>query len=733
MRWLLGSILILFVTACATPTTTLTQPTASLTNAPILKTTIAPASATPAPTPTRASSSSAGSGTLLFTIGMHIEPLGATVSALVPNNKAGNVRQGASYTIANVFNNHVNDIKTLASIVEKHGGRMTIQAQSPFTTAAIQNKNPILAELEARGHEIGLHFHEDAHLGQNSERLSTDVWCAVMKEEICYIKQAGVKGNIRYWSGGNLYAHLLDAAACAGLEVNSDWKNPQTQTTDPALIGIHPWRPAGGVNGADVSQFAKHDPNGKIIFLPEGLYARNDFASMRRSQTAGGDEAYFEFLKENFLASLAVAEANKVNVFHFTVHPSEFKGDPKNPFAVIDKFLTEIVDPQVKAGKVKWATFGEMADAYKRSQQSSVNSQPSTVQSPNHPTTQCSNGYITFAVNTHDIRYISPSADTILRLVGIFEKYNARGDFYLTAPLVELYVQQRPDVIARLRDSQMTISYHIRPPHPAYPGFDARLRALNDKTLEQTLRDYETYRLDLTTGNLDKSRPGGYTYVAQVLGRKPVVASPMSGDPRIRATMLKIYAELGAQMLVAYHEEGTSITNPFVYENGLLQRPSDFSVTRWGNSPPNDKDDASSRIRQNGETPSKQRDDASEGKGSFWWNMLFTPRAAEYDPINYLKTRLAAWNAPRTPFVTALIHEDNFYRTGTPWRTFFFDANDKPLMPPYNLNAPDDSRTRTPEQTETIFKTYESLVAYAAKNLCVVTSADIVALAKGQR
>jgi len=192
----------------------------------------------------------------------------------------------------------------------------------------------------------------------------------------------------------------------------------------------------------------------------------------------------------------------------------------------------------------------------------------------------CPNGYITFAVNVHDIRYTSDSANTILRLVDILEKYNARGDFYFTAPLVELYSRQRPDVIARLRDSKMTISYHIRPPHPAYPGFDARLRTLDDKTLEQTLRDYETYRMDLATGQLDRSQPGGYRYMAQALGRNPVTVSPMSGDRRIRNTLEKIYAGMGAQMVVAYHEEGTDIAWPFVYEQGLLQRPSDFSITR---------------------------------------------------------------------------------------------------------------------------------------------------------
>jgi len=95
-----------------------------------------------------------------------------------------------------------------------------------------------------------------------------------------------------------------------------------------------------------------------------------------------------------------------------------------------------------------------------------------------------------------------------------------------------------------------------------------------------------------------------------------------------------------------------------------------------------------------------------------------------------LQEKLAQWSASRPPFITALIHEDNFYRNGNPWRSFFYDANDKPLSPPYNLNTPDTSRPRTREQTEAIFGAYEELVAYAAKNLCVVTSKDIVTLAK---
>jgi hypothetical protein len=727
MKRLFLASFVLFAIACSpqgvAPNATPVE--AAATPSPVsAKPTVAPT------TPALSSPASAGSAVLLFDIGMHIEPLGATPSSLVKGqggNVAPNPGRGTNYNDAAFFQHHIEDINAVVSTVEKHGGRMTIQAQSPFTTMAIKSNNSILADLEARGHEIGLHFHEDAHLGKNPEALPVETWCAVMKEEIALIKQAGVRKPIRYWSGGNLYPGVLNTAACAGLDVNSDWKNPKIQQTDAQLIGINPWRPTGGPSESNVSLFAKNDPNGKIIFLPEGLYARNDFASMRRSQPAGGNEAYFDFLKQSFQQSLAAAQPDKVNVFHFTVHPSEFRGDPKQPFAVIDRFLTEVVDPAVKAGKVKWATFSEMADAHRAWEKTHPGADPRMVNAPaqpqatnnqpiaQSPNSQCA-GDMTFAINVHDTGHVNESADAILRLISLFEKYNVRGDFYFTAPIVELHAKQRPDVIARLRDSNprtereagMTISYHVRPPHPAYPGFDQRLKDVDDKTLAATLRDYETYRLDPATGNLDKNQPGGYTYVAQTFGRKPVVASPQTNDQRIRNAALKVYADLGAQMQVLYHEEGTDPNKPLVQDYGLWVRPSDFSVTRWGGS--------------------------SSGKGLFWWSMLDTPKAAEYNPTNYLKQQLAAWKGARAPFITALIHENNFYRSGPEsWTSIYYGANDKPLSPPFNLNAPDPSRPRSQQNQDAIWKAYEELVAYAAKNLCVVTSEDIVALAKSTK
>jgi acetyl esterase/lipase len=317
---------------------------------------------------------------------------------------------------------------------------------------------------------------------------------------------------------------------------------------------------------------------------------------------------------------------------------------------------------------------------------------------------------MTFVVNVHDWVHVDESADTIIHLVDIFEKYNARGDFYFTAEVTRQYAEKRPDVIERIKKSNMTVSYHVRPPHPLYTGFDKQLKGLSDAELYQTLLDYETYALDLSTGQLDRSRAGGYTYVAQVFGRKPVAVPVPNDNPRIKETAQKVYASLGAQMTLLYHESGADINLPFQYVNGLLVRPSDFSVTRVQT--------------QNGE--------------NFWWNMLALPGGNQYQPATLLQTGLADWqshNYPRAPFVTALIHENNFYRAGAEaWTGIYFktkkNKNVAPLSPPYDLNAADPSTPRSEAEQQSIWDAYAALVAYAAANMQVVTSEDILLIAK---
>ncbi|MCS6860741.1 MAG: hypothetical protein NZT92_10535 [Abditibacteriales bacterium] len=48
------------------------------------------------------------------------------------------------------------------------------------------------------------------------DALPFEQWVAVMKEEIDWLKKAGAT-RIRYWSGGNLYPNVLEAASRATL------------------------------------------------------------------------------------------------------------------------------------------------------------------------------------------------------------------------------------------------------------------------------------------------------------------------------------------------------------------------------------------------------------------------------------------------------------------------------------------------------------------------------------
>ena len=163
-------------------------------------------------------------------------------------------------------------------------------------------------------------------------------------------------------------------------------------------------------------------------------------------------------------------------------------------------------------------------------------------------------------------------------------------------------------------------------------------------------------------------------------------------------------------MTLLYHEEGTDPAQPFEYAQGLLIRPSDFSVTR------------TTRI---------------DGSENFWWNRVTGAGAEKYHPVALLQMMLADWDSHgygRAPFITALIHENNFYRSGPEaWSAYYFTIvggqRGAPLLPPFDLQAPDPSQPRSPEESAAIWSAYEALVAYAAEKLQPVTSEDILQLA----
>lgn len=299
---------------------------------------------------------------LLVGIGIHVEPFGAVVSdASGPAGGPAAPPPPPNYNDPAFYRAHLRDLRTIALLVGKYGGKLTLQVQTPFTKKTFELGERIFPEFELLGHEVALHFHEDAHLGPRCEEQPVSRWAAVMAEEVRWIVRANAT-SVRYWSGGNLYGGLLQAASAAGLEVMSDHKNPRQQTTDARLLGVNPLRPSGGPTESDLAAFAAHDPRGPVIYLPIGQFSSTNYAN----KAAMTDREYFAYLAGGLRDSAAAARPDRVNVYHITIHPGEFRGrEGSRPYLEFESWLKYDLAPLVASGRARWATFSEMADAFK--------------------------------------------------------------------------------------------------------------------------------------------------------------------------------------------------------------------------------------------------------------------------------------------------------------------------------------------------------------------------------
>jgi hypothetical protein len=314
-------------------------------------------------------------------------------------------------------------------------------------------------------------------------------------------------------------------------------------------------------------------------------------------------------------------------------------------------------------------------------------------------------GYVTFVVYVSDFVNLTDSAATLLQIIDLFDRFNLKAEFFLTGPMTHAYLQSHPEVIERLRETGMTISYHVLPPHPLVPGFQAPLEISAINLKEERIAAYESQRLDVSTGALIENEPGGYQHLAQTFGAAPSAVS-IPDDP-IKGFALPHFASLGAKMVVLYNEPGANMEQPFLQEYGMWVRPVDINISHW----PVEGIDASMA----------------------WWDMLATDFAASYQPAMRLQTEAESWNAERLPFITVTIDEYTFYREGSiPWTMIYYHdpSMTQANSPPFELNAPDLSSPRSVENREAVWTAYAAMVEWAATYMQVVTSADIVWMAE---
>ncbi|EKD47655.1 MAG: hypothetical protein ACD_65C00345G0001 [uncultured bacterium] len=278
--------------------------------------------------------------------------------------------------------------------------------------------------------------------------------------------------------------------------------------------------------------------------------------------------------------------------------------------------------------------------------------------------------YTAFIINTHDWVKAEESIETLNRIIDLHEEYQMPVDIYLDDPVIQVYLEQAPDLLERLKTSPyVAVSYHLRPPYPYYWDYDwYGLSELDTEELAELLLDYEEHEIDLITGE-PTDNPGGYELLKDLMGYPPYVATVM-GNPEIAQVLAEIYKEKGALFTLTH--SGTTEWDESEY--GLWMRPESLEVKVY---------------------EYKQRKSGEE----------------------YLTEALAELGTDLPAFLNLKWHENNFYTSGTTWDSVYRDGEDNMLYPPYDLSqAMSDVKVKTSAQKEEQWTRYEELLIYVKEH-----------------
>lgn len=232
-------------------------------------------------------------------------------------------------------------------VLQQHRARCTFQLQPPFTQIAVDIDDDFARQLEGMGHDIGLHCHG----GELPPDPTTQDWTDLFREQKALTLQL-IDRPIRCWSGGNEFEHITQAAAAAGLFVQTNNKIPSTQGTDPIFLTTSPWRPAGTFP----PEAGIYDPDSPRIYVPIGLQPAHciKVGVVPRPFT----RVSFDRLTQNLRKSLMTCRHGYINTGYATLHPGDFGRDETlvtvdQEFAIWDQWLEEVLQPAVDRGQIE--------------------------------------------------------------------------------------------------------------------------------------------------------------------------------------------------------------------------------------------------------------------------------------------------------------------------------------------------------------------------------------------
>lgn len=277
--------------------------------------------------------------------------------------------------------------------------------------------------------------------------------------------------------------------------------------------------------------------------------------------------------------------------------------------------------------------------------------------------------YVSFIINVHDFSQSDESIATLHRIIDLHEREQLPVDIYLTDAVTQIYEEQDPALIERLKTSPyVAVSHHIRPPTPYYADFhDEWFDGLSETELEAALREYETREVELVTGKTT-TEPGGYQHLSELMGYPPYVVTHADGSGRIAKALANVYKEMGALCTLVH---GT-VSELGDTSNGLCLRPEDVGVK------------------------------------------VYEPRTA-ISAEELLEGELEGLTTRRPAFINLKWHENNFYSSGTNWGGIYYvgQQGSEPRDPPYDLSLWTSTQTDKSDAQEAMqWQRYEDMLRY---------------------
>jgi hypothetical protein len=267
------------------------------------------------------------------------------------------------------FERHAELVRLYADLFERYGAKLTLESKE-MTEGILTWGDNVLAEMENRGHGIGVHADIGGQRNYECANFVND-----LRRERIQLEKLGVQ--VRHVSGNTSHCDWVEATIKAGYEFTTgnvaysvmsmppesrpeayrDCPDPSHchQTFPEALEDrLHPWRTSDG------RAWLTHDPDGQLVILPSSQVLPCMAEEIEGGEFRGCifDDRDLELFEQELKRAIALADPEGFNQFYVAWS----LGEP------LDEQMTErwlkLVQPYVQSGEVVWATLPEIYDAY---------------------------------------------------------------------------------------------------------------------------------------------------------------------------------------------------------------------------------------------------------------------------------------------------------------------------------------------------------------------------------